>query len=99
MSNEHYQLIKQKYESKGDDFVELFQTILSIANEIGLDNALKCLERCVTEKRLSWLDENLDKIEKTGNPINDAYKIFYEIYLGISSPKDGKIVEKTKEKL
>ncbi len=97
MSDRYYQLIKEKHESR--DFIELFQTILSVSNEIGFDKALEYLEKCVIEKRIAWLNENLNKIEKTGNPIDDAYKIFYEIYLGISAPKDGEIVEKTKKKL
>jgi len=57
------------------------------------------MERCVSEKRLAWLDGNLDRIEKTGNPVEDGYRIFYEEYLGISIPKDGEIVEKTDKKL
>lgn len=100
MSEErYYRLIKQKHESKGEDFTELFQTVLSVGKKIGLNRALKLLERCVIEKRSSWLDKNLNRIKRTGNPIDDAYRIFYEIYLGISCPKDGKIVEKNKKKI
>ncbi|MFQ6067471.1 MAG: hypothetical protein ACE5K3_09375 [bacterium] len=99
MNDKYYQLVKQKYQTKGRDFTELFQTILDIGNEIGLDKSLEYLERCVIEKRLSWLNDNLENIEKTGNPIDDAYRIFYEIYLGISTPEDGEVVEKTDKKL
>lgn len=99
MNDKFYRLIKQKYESKRADFTELFRTLLSIANKIGLDKSLEYLEKYVIEKRLSWLDKNLNKLEKTRNPIDDAYRIFYEVYLGISAPKDGEIVEKTDKKL
>ena len=99
MSEKHYQRIRQQYQNREADFTELFQTILSVADEIGLDKALEYLEQCVIEKRLSWLDKNLETLEKTGNPIDDGYRIFYEIYLGISTPKDGEIVEKTDKKI
>lgn len=99
MNEKYYQLVKQKYGNKGEDFTDLFRTLLSIANQIGLDKSLEYLEKCVSEKRLLWLNESLDNLEKTGNPVDDAYRIFYEIYLGISTPKDGEIVEKTDKKL
>ena len=99
MSEKHYQRIKQQYQNREADFTELFQTILSVADEIGLDKALEYLEQCVIEKRLSWLDKNLEALEKTGNPIDDGYRIFYETYLGISTPRDGEVVETTGEKL
>jgi hypothetical protein len=99
MNEKYYQLIREQYKHRGADFVELFQTVLSIGREIGLDNALEYLEQCVIEKRLSWLDKNLEALERTGNPITDGYRIFYEIYLGISPPKDGEIAEQTDKKL
>lgn len=99
MKNKHYQLIKEKYEKRGKDFTELFQTILSVADGIGLDKALKYLEKCVIEKRLAWINQNLKNIKKTGSPISDAYRIFFEVYLGLSVPKDGKIVEKTDKRI
>jgi hypothetical protein len=88
----YYQLIKQQYTNSTGNSTELFQTILSIAEEIGLDNALAYLEQAVIEKRLSWLDKNLETFEKTDNPVLDGYRLFYEIYLGLSAPKDGEIV-------
>jgi len=89
MENKYYQGILEKYKNKESDFGELFQTVLSIGDEIGLEKALGYLERCVVEKRLAWLDERLD----------DAYRIFYESYLGISVPKDGEVVDKTDKKM
>ncbi|MFQ5867568.1 MAG: hypothetical protein ACE5IT_06195 [bacterium] len=98
MKDEYYGLILEKYQDKERDFGGLFQTILSIANEIGLEKALEYLERCVIEKRLAWLHDSLDKIKRTGDAVEDGYRIFYEKYLGISVPKDGEIVEKTDKK-
>ena len=95
----YHQLIKQQYEKRSEDATELFQTILSVADEIGLDNALACLEQCVTEKRLAWLDKNLETLSKTGNPVFDGYRLFYEIYLDVSVPEDGEIVEQTDRKI
>jgi hypothetical protein len=72
---------------------------MSISAEMGWDPALGCLRQCVTEKRLAWLDGNLETLERTGNPLADGYRIFYEVYLGISTPEDGEIVEATDKKL
>ena len=93
------QLIKHEYETRVGDATALFRTILSAAEEIGLEDALACLERCVTEKRLAWLDQNLEHLEVTGDPVLDGYRTFYERYLGISAPEDGEIVERTAGKM
>lgn len=93
MREEHRLLIKQKY--KEGDSVALFRAVLSVAGEVGLDEALACLEECVVEKRSAWLDENLESQERTGEPVYDGFRIFYEVYLGISPPEDGEIVERT----
>ncbi len=63
------------------------------------DEALSYLERCRIEKRLSWLDKNLESMARTGNPLDDAVRIFYEVYLGLSIPEDGEIIERTDTRL
>jgi tRNA(adenine34) deaminase len=93
MKGEYYQLVRHQYARSRGDSTELFQTILSIAQEIGLDGALACLEQCVIEKRLAWWDRNVETLERTGNPLRDGYRMFYEGYLGLSIPQDGEIVE------
>jgi hypothetical protein len=95
----YYHRIKQEYQKAGGDATALFQTILAIAAEIGLDQALACLERCVIEKRLTWLAENQEGLNQTGDPLLDGYHLFYERYLGVSAPADGSIVEHTDRKL
>ena len=60
---------------------------------------LAYLERCVIEKRLAWLNRNLEEFDQTGDPVFDGYRLFYEIYLGVSAPADGEIVEQTDKKL
>jgi len=97
--DKYYQLILEKYQSRESNFNGLFETVLSVGDEVGVERALGYLEKCVIEKRLAWLDGNLDEIERTGNVVGDGYRIFYEKYLGISIPKDGEIVEKTDKKL
>ncbi len=99
MEDRYYQLIFEKYRRREQDFDELFRDVLSVADEIGLEKALGYLERCVIEKRLVWLDDSLDKVEKTGDVVEDGYRIFYERYLGISVPKDGEVVDKTDKKM
>jgi hypothetical protein len=98
--DEHYRLIKGAYENPtGGDSTPLLQTVLSVAEEVGLDNALACLEGCVVEKRLSWLENNLERLERTGDPVLDGYRLFFEVYLALSIPEDGEIVEHTDSKL
>lgn len=99
MEDTHYQRVKAKYEKRGRDHSALFEAILAVAEETSLDAALECLERCAIESRTSWLDENLPDLERTADPIDDAYRIFYEVYLGISAPADGEIVEQTPTRL
>ncbi len=95
--DKYFETIKRKYES--GDFVETFKTIMEISKKIGFKKSLKYLERCVTEKRLRWIKENLKKIKLTGDPIEDAYNVFYVSYLKISCPKDGEIVRKNKKEI
>jgi len=99
MKDEYYQVILEKYQNKERDFGGLFRVILAIGDEVGLETALGYLERCVIEKRLGWLDDNLWKMERAGDAVEDGYKIFYEEYLGISVPKDGEVVDKTDKKM
>jgi tRNA(adenine34) deaminase len=99
MDDSYFQLVKAQYDSRGDDHSTLFQTILDIAEESSLDVALACLERCAVEKRTAWLEKNLEALQLTGDPVGDAYRIFYETYLGISAPDDGKIVERTPDRM
>ena len=84
--------IKDEYRN-GRDATRLFQTVLSVADDIGLDAALEILEQCVIVKRLAWLDGHLATLERSGNPLIDGYRIFYEEYLGISTEEDGEVVE------
>lgn len=94
MDDRNLGLVKAKYEGPQADYSELWETILAIAGESSLDDALECLERCVLEKRTAWLDAHLARFQRTADPIADAYRIFYGGYLGISSPADGEIVER-----
>ena len=95
----YYQRISQAYRNTAGDHTSLFQTLSSIADEIGWDSALTYLEQCVIEKRLAWLEKNLPTIEPRDNPLLDAYRLFYEIYLGVSMPEDGEVIEQTENKL
>jgi hypothetical protein len=97
---EYYRRIRQAYENaKRGDSAHLLGTVLSAADDVGLDRALAYLERCVIEKRLAWLDENLERLEQTQAPVLNGYRLFYESYLGLSTPKDGEIVEHTDKKM
>ena len=95
----HYQSIKQQYNNFQGDSTELFNEIMRISNEIGIDEALAYLEQCVIEKRLAWLKANRNEVQNEGDPIIDGYRWFYEKYLGVSVPRDGEIVERTEKRI
>jgi hypothetical protein len=99
MNRKYSQLVKRQYESSRGDSTLLFQTILTLAEEVNLDEVLECLQDCVIEKRLSWLDKNFKVLEKTGNSLIDGYRMFYESYLGLSIPRDGEIIEASDRQL
>jgi hypothetical protein len=99
MSEKYHDLINTQYRDSGGDFTGLFLTLRSLAGEIGWDEALGCLERCVVEKRLAWLDKNRGTLQRTGNPLLDGYKAFYEAYLKVSTPEQGEIVAATDRSL
>ena len=96
---DYYHLIKRQYINSKGDSIGLFKTILAIAEEIGLDQSLAYLEQCVSEKRLAWLDCHQENFGLTEEPIVDAYRLFYEAYLGVSVPDDGMIVEQTEHRI
>lgn len=98
-ADEYYHRIRAQYLQSGGDSGPLFETVLSAAEAIGLDQALACLEQCVIEKRLAWLAEPLPTFERTDNPVLDGYRLFYEMYLGVAVPADGEIVEQTGRRL
>jgi hypothetical protein len=99
MSEKYDDLINTQYRNSGGDFTGLFLTLRSLAGEIGWEEALGCLERCVVEKRLAWLDKNRGRLQRTGNSLLDGYKAFYEVYLGVSTPEQGEIVAATDRSL
>jgi hypothetical protein len=95
--SDYYQRIKQQYDNLHGDSTELFKELITIANEIGMDNTLAYLERCVVEKRLAWLKANFD--EAGNGSVVDGYEWFYEKYLKVSLPNDGEIVEYSENKI
>jgi len=97
--DKHYHIIEQHYQNSKGDSTELFQVILAVADEIGMDKALAYLEQCVIAKRLAWLNKNLSNLDKTDDPVSDGYRLFYEVYLGVSTPADGEIVERTAHRM
>jgi hypothetical protein len=94
-----YQQIRQYYRKKGVDSTELFRFLLSVADEIGRDAAFAHLEKCVIEKRLSWLKAHPIKLNGVRDPVGEAYRMFFQCYLGVSVPDDGEIVERSEAML
>jgi hypothetical protein len=92
---DYYENIGDLYRDTEVDAKSLFRYITSVTEAVMLDNALLHLERCVIEKRLAWFEENAGGVKTVKNPIEWAYQLFYEQYLGVSVPRDGTIVERT----
>jgi len=90
--------IKRKYDNSQGDSTELFNEISRAASEVGMDEALACLEQCVIEKRLAWVKANLGEV-KEDDAVMEGYRWFYERYLKISIPKDGEIIERANNRL
>jgi len=95
----YFQHIKTQYEKSSGDSTDLFREILRVSKEIGLDEALSILERCVTEKRVTWAKAHLGEIVLTGHPVLDGFRWIYEKYLGVFVPGDGEIVEHSDKRL
>ena len=91
----HDEIIRKAYEASEGDLSELFKVLLQVADEIGLDSALKHLEACVIKKRMSWLKNNMEPLDPSENIIDHAYRTFFEKYLGLSIPRDGEIVKRS----
>jgi hypothetical protein len=94
-----YQHIKQAYNNSRGDSTGLFNEILRASNEMGMDEALAYLEQCVIEKRSAWLEANRGNVKNEVDPVVEGYRWFYEVYLGVSVPKDGEIVEQTGKRI
>jgi len=90
-----YLKIKSAYASSAGDSTALFETILQIAAQTGLDPALALLERCVIEKRLLWFEKVGRGMTRTGDSLQDGYRLFYQEYLGVYIPAHGDLVEAT----
>ncbi len=92
-------LINTLYLNSREDQTQLFKTILSLADEIGWETGLSILEVCSMRKRRTWVQANLASYPRTDNPVVDGFKLFYEIYLGVSVPMNGILVEVQPDRL
>jgi hypothetical protein len=78
--------------------VELFEYVMAVAREIGQERALRILEDCVVDSALKWFEENKDKLELKGPPVEQAFEIFYFKHLGLD-PRDVEVVERTPHRI
>ncbi len=95
MNHRQQQRVQHEYANSRQDATRLFQTVLSIAQDVGLDPVLEYLEQCVIARRLAWFEQNAPHLERSRDPLRDGYRIFYETYLGLATPRDGEIVAAT----
>jgi hypothetical protein len=101
MDDRHEQAIRSAYLSTPRDYQRLFGAVLVAASEVGWERALSSLEACTIERRVAWLEARLHRVRRTEDPIDDAYRLLYEEYLGISAenPKHGEVVVRTEDRL
>ena len=97
--NDRYERIKSKYINSQGDSTDLFKDIISVADEIGFEQALAYLEDCVIEKRKAWIKKHLDEFKEPKQPVLDGYRLFYKVYLGLSAPEDGEIVAQSNREI
>ena len=91
--------IRKAYFRPNAGKVEVFQAVLTAAEQVGIQQVLAALEQCVLEKRSAWLAAYLPAFQTTLNPIQDAYRLFYQDYLHLTIPADGEVVERSDRKL
>ena len=96
---EYYALIKEQYESAKGDFTQLFQTILTAADKIGWDKASGLPRTMCHRKKISLAGQKSRPTGPTDDGVLTGYRLFYEVYLGLSVPADGEIVEQTERKM
>lgn len=96
--DDYYQKIKQAYPQSKTDYDKLFQTILSVAEKIGLEKTLEMVSRRGTERRDFWVKNSM---ERTGSDdvFDDVLKVFYEDCIGVDIRTQGKLVDRTEKRL
>jgi hypothetical protein len=87
------QQIQEAYDASRGDATALFTTVLAVAAEASLEEALEILEQCVVARRTAWLEQYGPSLERSGNTVTDGFKAFYGRYLGLTLPADGELVE------
>jgi len=60
------------------EFMHMLEYISSVSSLIGDDKALEILKNNIVDRRVKWYEKNKDKLELTGNPVEDAYNIITE---------------------
>jgi hypothetical protein len=91
--------IQNQYAVSAQDASGLFKTILSIAEKEGLETALAGLEECVLAKRRGWVENHPGLFAAGGDPVMQGYRMFYEHYLGLSTPRDGEVMESSENRI
>ncbi len=99
MKAEYRDRIKRLYDRSRGDSTELFEAILRIAGETGLDSPLAFLEQCVIKRRLAWWESAGMALPRAASPLMSGFRLFYEGYLGLAIPRDGEVVEATEHRL
>jgi hypothetical protein len=85
--------IRARYLRLQGDSTELFEEVLSISAEIGLEPTLALLETCCTEKRLAWVAGHYHLPRPSdADAVNTGFAWFYHEYLHAHLPEEGEII-------
>lgn len=85
--------IRAQYLRLQGDSTELFEEVLLIAKDFGLEPTLKLLETCCIEKRQAWVAGHYrGTVPSMQNAVRVGFDWFYHEYLHAHLPEEGEIV-------
>lgn len=99
-SNDYLNRIRRQYLRLQGDSTELFEEIIRIAAEIGMERPLAMLETCCTEKRLAWVAAHVTAPMPADDcAVETGFDWFYNRYLHARLPQDGEIIFTSPERM
>lgn len=85
--------IRAQYLRLQGDSTELFEEVIRISAEIGMEPTLKLLETCCIEKRLAWVAGHFTQTAPSAeDAVRTGFDWFYHEYLHARLPEEGEIV-------
>lgn len=86
--------IVQAFRDMMNDYeVDIYRIIIAIGRRYGMETAYEIMSETVTEKRIKWLNERLEKLELSGTDLEKGLGLFINYF----HPKEGEfeIIERS----